>query len=94
MLLDRNGLAIEDVDLLIPHQANARIIGAVAERLGLPPEKTVINIGDYGNTTGGTIPLATHDALEQGRLKKGDLVLMAAVGAGLTAGGALWRWGY
>lgn len=94
MLLDRNGLTIDDVDLLIPHQANARIIGAVAERLGLPEEKAVINISDYGNTTGGTIPLATHDALTQGRLKKGDLVLMAAVGAGLTAGGALWRWGY
>ena len=70
------------------------IYKVVAERLGLPEEKTVINIGDYGNTTGGTIPLATHDALEQGRLKKGDLVLMAAVGAGLTAGGALWRWAY
>jgi 3-oxoacyl-[acyl-carrier-protein] synthase-3 len=93
-MLDRHGLTVEDVDLLIPHQANARIIGAVAERLGLPVEKTMINIQDYGNTTGGTIPLATHDALRQGRLKKGDLVLMAAVGAGLTAGGALWRWGY
>ncbi len=93
-LLERNGLTVDDVDLLIPHQANARIIGAVAERLGLPTEKAVINIGEYGNTTGGTIPLATNDALAQGRLKKGDLVLMAAVGAGLTAGGALWRWGY
>ncbi len=94
VLLERNGLSIDDVDLLIPHQANARIIAAVSERLGLPEEKAVINIGQYGNTTGGTIPLATHDALAQGRLKKGDLVLMAAVGAGLTAGGALWRWGY
>ena len=93
-LLERNGLTIDDVDLLIPHQANARIISAVSERLGLPDEKAVINIGDYGNTTGGTIPLATSDALADGRLKKGDLVLMAAVGAGLTAGGALWRWGY
>jgi 3-oxoacyl-[acyl-carrier-protein] synthase-3 len=91
-LLERNGLTIDDVDLLIPHQANARIITAVAERLKLPLEKAVINIQDYGNTTGGTIPLATHDAIKDGRLKKGDLVLMAAVGAGLTAGGALWRW--
>ena len=91
-LMQRNGLAVDDIDLLIPHQANARIITCVAERLGLPLEKTVINIQDYGNTTGGTIPLATRDALTQGRLKRGDLVLMAAVGAGLTAGGALWRW--
>ena len=92
-LLERNGLTVDDVDLLIPHQANARIISAVAERLNLPLEKAVINIQDYGNTTGGTIPLATQDAITSGRLKKGDLVLMAAVGAGLTAGGALWRWG-
>jgi 3-oxoacyl-[acyl-carrier-protein] synthase-3 len=91
-LIERNGLTIDDIDLLIPHQANARIICGVAERLGLPLEKTVINIQDYGNTTGGTIPLATRDALDAGRLGKGDLVLMAAVGAGLTAGGALWRW--
>lgn len=91
-LMQRNGLTIDDIDLLIPHQANARIITGVAERLGLPLEKTVINIQDYGNTTGGTIPLATRDALAAGRLKKGDTVLMAAVGAGLTAGGALWRW--
>ena len=93
-LLDRNNLTIDDIDVFIPHQANARIISAVANRLGLPPEKAVINIHEYGNTTGGTIPLATRDALESGRLKKGDLVLMGAVGAGLTAGGALWRWGY
>ena len=93
-LLDRNNLTVDDIDVFIPHQANARIISAVADRLGLPPEKAVINIHEYGNTTGGTIPLATRDALESGRLKKGDLVLMGAVGAGLTAGGALWRWGY
>jgi len=93
-LLERNGLTIDDVDLLIPHQANRRIVSSVGERLGLPEEKIVINIDKYGNTTGGTIPLAAHDAIADGRLKKGDLVLMAAVGAGLTAGGALWRWGY
>ncbi len=91
-LLERNGLTPADVDVLIPHQANARIISAVAERLGIPTEKAVINIERYGNTTGGTIPLATRDAIESGRLKKGDLALMAAVGAGLTAGAALWRW--
>ncbi len=93
-LLARNDLTIDDVDWLIPHQANRRIITAVAERLGLPIEKAVINIDRFGNTTGGTIPLATQDAIESGRLKKGDLVLMAAVGAGFTAGAALWRWSY
>ena len=93
-LLARNGLTIDDVDWLIPHQANQRIITAVAERLGLPLEKTVINIDKFGNTTGGTIPLATNDAIASGRLKKGDIVLMAAVGAGFTAGAALWRWSY
>jgi 3-oxoacyl-[acyl-carrier-protein] synthase-3 len=93
-LLERNGLTPDDVDILVPHQANARIISAVAERLGIPPEKAVINIDRYGNTTGGTIPLATRDAICEGRLKKGDLVLMTAVGAGLTSGAALWRWAY
>ena len=93
-VLKRNGLTPDDIDLLIPHQANARIISAVASRLGLPPEKMVVNIDRYGNTTGGTIPLATRDAITSGRLKKGDLVLMAAVGAGLTSGAALWRWAY
>lgn len=93
-LLERNGYTADDVDILIPHQANARIISAVAERLGIPPEKAIINIDCYGNTTGGTIPLATRDAIRCGKLKKGDLVLMVAVGAGLTAGGALWRWAY
>ena len=83
-----------DVDILIPHQANARILHAVASRLGVPPEKTVVNISEYGNTTAGTIPLATRDALRAGRIKKGDLVLMAAVGAGFTSGAALWRWAY
>lgn len=93
-VLERNGYTAEDVDLLIPHQANKRIITAVANRMGLPDEKTVINIDMYGNTTGGTIPLATRDAINEGRLKKGDLVLMAAVGAGFTAGVSLWRWSF
>jgi 3-oxoacyl-[acyl-carrier-protein] synthase-3 len=93
-LLRRNNLTLEDVALMIPHQANRRIIAATAERLGLPLEKIVINIDKYGNTTAGTIPLATRDALSAGRLKKGDLVLFAAVGAGYTVGAALWRWAY
>ena len=91
-ILERNSLTPEDIDLLIPHQANARIISAVASRLGISPEKTMVNISDYGNTTAGTIPLAARDALDTGRLKKGDLLLMAAVGAGFTSGAALWRW--
>jgi len=93
-LLSRNGLSAKDVDLMIPHQANRRILTATADRLGLACDKVVINIERYGNTTGGTIPLATRDALESGRLKKGNLVLFAAVGAGYTVGASLWRWAY
>jgi 3-oxoacyl-[acyl-carrier-protein] synthase-3 len=91
-LLERNGLKASDLDLLIPHQANRRIIHATADRLGLPMEKVMVNIGKYGNTTAGTIPLATRDAITEGRLKKGDLVMFAAVGAGYTVGASLWRW--
>lgn len=93
-LLRKHGLSAADVNLLIPHQANKRIITATAERLGLPEERVIINLDKFGNTTAGTIPLATHDAIAQGRLKKGDLVLFAAVGAGYTAGASLWRWAY
>jgi len=93
-LLDRHQLTPNDVKLLIPHQANRRIILGVAERLGMDIERVVINIDRFGNTTGATIPLATRDAVESGKLKKGDLVLFAAVGAGFTAGVNLWRWAY
>jgi len=93
-LLRRNGFTTADLSLLIPHQANKRIINATRERLGLPEERVMMNIGHYGNTTAGTIPLATRDAVEQGRLKRGDLVLFAAVGAGYTTGASLWRWAY
>jgi 3-oxoacyl-[acyl-carrier-protein] synthase-3 len=93
-LLERNGFTVVDLDLLIPHQANRRIITATADRLGLAPEKVVINIDRYGNTTAATIPLATNDAIGEGRLKKGSLVLFAAVGAGYTVGASLWRWAY
>jgi 3-oxoacyl-[acyl-carrier-protein] synthase-3 len=92
-LLDRAGMQASDVKLIIPHQANLRIIAATAERLGLKPEQVVINIQEYGNTTAATIPLATRDAIAQGRLEKGDIVLFAAVGAGFTIGANLWRWG-
>jgi 3-oxoacyl-[acyl-carrier-protein] synthase III len=93
-ILKRNNLTGDDIDLMIPHQANLRIISATADRLKLPPEKVVINIERYGNTTGATIPLAMHTAIEEGRLKKGSLVLLAAVGAGFTVGTTLLRWAY
>jgi 3-oxoacyl-[acyl-carrier-protein] synthase-3 len=93
-LLDRNGFTMTDLDLLIPHQANKRIITATAERLGISLDKVVINIDRYGNTTAATIPLAANDAIACGRLKKGALVLFAAVGAGYTVGASLWRWAY
>ncbi len=93
-LLARNNFKPEDVRVMIPHQANLRIITAVADRLGLAKGQVVINIDRFGNTTAGTIPLATRDAVESGELKKGDLVLFAAVGAGYTVGASLWRWAY
>jgi len=91
-ILERNHLSVADVGVMIPHQANRRIIMAAAEKLGISCDRVVINIGEYGNTTGATIPLATRDALRCGKLKKGDLVLFAAVGAGYTVGANLWRW--
>jgi 3-oxoacyl-[acyl-carrier-protein] synthase-3 len=93
-LLQRHGVRPAEVKLLIPHQANKRIVLATAERLGLTDEQIVLNIEKYGNTTAATIPLATRDAIDDGRLKKGDLVLFAAVGAGYTAAASLWRWAY
>lgn len=93
-LLDRHGYSVKDLKLLIPHQANRRIITAAAERLGLNCDQVIINIGKYGNTTAATIPLATRDAIEAGKLQKGDLVMFAAVGAGFTVGVNLWRWAY
>ncbi len=93
-LLERNGLKGSDIDVFVPHQANLRIINATAERLGLRSESVVINIDSYGNTTAGTIPLAMNTAIEQGKLKKGSLVLLASVGAGFTIGSALLRWAF
>jgi 3-oxoacyl-[acyl-carrier-protein] synthase-3 len=92
-LLNRNGLSGKDVDLFIPHQANKRIILSATERLGMPEDKVIININEYGNTTAATIPLALHTAREQGKLKKGSTVLMASVGAGFTVGATLLKWG-
>jgi len=92
-VLDRNGLTPADLDLFVSHQANRRIIQSATEKLGIPPEKVVINIERFGNTTAGTIPLALNDAVEQKRLKHGDLLLLASVGAGFTVGTVLMRWG-
>ena len=91
-VLERNGFEPGDVDLFVSHQANRRIIMAAAEQLGLPDEKVMINIERYGNTTAATIPLALADGLADRRLKKGDLVLLASVGAGFTVGAVLLRW--
>jgi 3-oxoacyl-[acyl-carrier-protein] synthase-3 len=91
-VLERNGVTGADLGCFIPHQANKRIITSTADRLGMDPERVIINIEKYGNTSGGTIPLAMETAIEEGKLKKGDLVLLAAVGAGFTVGAALLRW--
>ena len=93
-LLERNGFSSDDLALVVPHQANLRIIRAMQQRLGVDDSKVMVNIDKYGNTTAGTIPLGLRDAVEQGRVRKGDLVLLAAVGAGYTTGGVLLRWAY
>lgn len=93
-LLERNGLKGSDIDVFIPHQANLRIINATADRLGLRDGNVIINIDRFGNTTAGTIPLAMNTAIEQGKLKKGSLVLLASVGAGFTVGATLMRWAF
>jgi 3-oxoacyl-[acyl-carrier-protein] synthase-3 len=91
-VLERNNVKGTDLGCFIPHQANKRIITATADRLGMDPSRVVINIEKYGNTSAGTIPLAMGTAMEDGRLKKGELVLIAAAGAGFTVGAALFRW--
>jgi 3-oxoacyl-[acyl-carrier-protein] synthase-3 len=93
-LLARNQIDPSQIDLFISHQANRRIIMSAAEKLGLPDERVIINIERFGNTTAATIPLAMDDAVREGRLKKGDLILLASVGAGFTVGAVLMRWAY
>ncbi|MGB6431220.1 MAG: beta-ketoacyl-ACP synthase III [Candidatus Acidiferrales bacterium] len=93
-LVERNGYTGADLTLIVPHQANLRIIRAMQQRLGVEDSKVMVNIDRYGNTTAATIPLGLHDAIEQGRLHKGDLVLLVAVGAGYTTGGILMHWAY
>ena len=93
-ILERNGFSTKDLALVVPHQANLRIIRAMQERLGVEDGKIMVNIDHYGNTTAATIPLGLADALEQKRLRNGDLVLLIAVGAGYTTGAVLLRWSY
>jgi len=90
-ILERNGLTLDDLDLVIMHQANLRINEGVQKRLGLPDEKVFNNIQNYGNTTAGTIPIAYHEALEQGRAKPGDLIAFVGLGSGLNWGAILYR---
>lgn len=91
--LERSGLKLDDVDLLIPHQANVRIIDATARKLGIDSNKVYVNIASYGNTSAATIPVALTEAMEQGRIKPGDVVAFTAFGGGLTWGSAIYRWG-
>jgi 3-oxoacyl-[acyl-carrier-protein] synthase-3 len=93
-LLERNEKHGSDIDCFISHQANLRIISATADRLKMPREKVIVNIDRFGNTTAGTIPLAMSTALEEKKLKKGDLLMLAAVGAGFTSGATLLRWAF
>ncbi len=92
-IMERNHISADDLDLFVSHQANRRIIMSASEKLGIDPSKVVINIERFGNTTAATIPLALNDAMNEGRLKKGDLVLLCSVGAGFTVGSVLLRWG-
>ena len=92
-ILERNGVTPDEIDLLVSHQANRRIILSAAEKLGVPEKKVVINIERFGNTTAATIPLALNDAVADKRLRRGDLLLMVSVGAGFTVGSLLLRWG-
>jgi 3-oxoacyl-[acyl-carrier-protein] synthase-3 len=91
-ILEKNNIDPSDVDIMIPHQANVRIIQAVAKRLDMPMEKVYINLDKYGNTSAGTIPIAIDEASREGRIKEGDIVLMAAFGGGLTWASAIYKW--
>jgi 3-oxoacyl-[acyl-carrier-protein] synthase III len=90
--LSANHLSIEDVDVYVPHQANSRILSAVADRLALPIERVIMNIDRYGNTSAASIPLALDEGARLGRIKEGHLVMIGAFGGGLTWGSALIRW--
>jgi 3-oxoacyl-[acyl-carrier-protein] synthase III len=91
-LLEKTGVAIEDVDVYVPHQANVRIIDHAVAKLGIPEDRVVVNVDRYGNTSSASIPLALAEAVADGRVQKGSMVLMTGMGAGLTWGSALMRW--
>ncbi len=91
-VLEKAGLGVEDVDFLVPHQANIRIIANAAKRLKLDMDKVMVNLDKYANTSGATIPMALDEALEQGRIKKGDHVVLVGFGAGLTWGASVIKW--
>jgi 3-oxoacyl-[acyl-carrier-protein] synthase-3 len=90
--LEQAGLGIGDIDWFVPHQANQRILDGTARKLGIPPEKVVCTIAEHGNTSAASVPLALATAVGDGRIKRGDLVLLEAMGGGLTWGAALLRW--
>lgn len=90
--LEKNGYKPEDIDMLVPHQANLRITSYIQQKMGLPSEKVMSNIHKYGNTTAASVPIALSEAIEEGRIKKGDLVCLAAFGSGFTWASALIRW--
>ena len=90
--INYNGYAVEDIHLVIPHQANKRIIDAVAKKLNLPEEKVFVNVMKYGNTSAASIPIALDEAVQKKRIKKNDIILLTAFGAGFTWGSALIKW--
>lgn len=90
--LEKAGMTLEDIDWVVPHQANIRIIETTAKLLGISMDKVIVNIGDYGNTSAATVPIAFHEAIADGRIKRGDIVLLDAFGAGLTFGATLLRY--
>ena len=91
-VLEQSGLSIEDIDVYVPHQANTRIIDHAVAKLGIPEDRVVVNVDRYGNTSSASIPMALADALAEGRVHKGDTVLMTGMGAGLTWGSAVMNW--
>ena len=91
-VVERAGVHLDEIDLIVPHQANLRIINAVAQRLGLKPERVFVNIDRYGNTSAASVPIALDEAVEAGRINRGELVLLIACGGGLTWGASLIRW--
>jgi 3-oxoacyl-[acyl-carrier-protein] synthase-3 len=91
-VLEEAGLVADDVDWVVPHQANARILDATAKKLGLPPEKVIVTVGEHANTSAASVPLAFDAAVRDGRIKRGDIVILEAMGGGFTWGAAALRY--